>query len=110
MEQHMRALIVGGGVIGTSIAYHLTARAADVIIIERKAIACAASGKSGGFLAMDWCDGSPLMQLARRSFALRAELAEQCNGGWGYRRITTYGGVMTGSSTFAWRRAQPGWL
>jgi glycine/D-amino acid oxidase-like deaminating enzyme len=102
MEQHMRALIVGGGVIGTSIAYHLTARAADVIII--------ASGKSGGFLAMDWCDGSPLMQLARRSFALRAELAEQCNGGWGYRRITTYGGVMTGSSTFAWRRAQPGWL
>jgi len=43
-----------------------------------KAIACAASGKSGGFLAMDWCDDSPLMYLARRSFALHAELADEC--------------------------------
>ena len=76
-EPHMRALIVGGGVIGTSIAYHLAARGADVIVIERSAIACAASGKSGGFLAMDWCDGTPLMHLAHRSFALHAELAER---------------------------------
>ncbi len=72
----MRVLIVGGGAIGTSIAYHLAARGADVIVIEWSAVACAASGKSGGFLAMDWCDGSPLMHLTRRSFALHAELAE----------------------------------
>ena len=65
----MRALIVGGGVIGTSIAYYLAARSVDVIVIERSAIACAASGKSGGFLAMGWCDGTALMHLARRSFA-----------------------------------------
>ena len=93
-EQHMRALIVGGGVIGTSIAYHLAARGADVIVIERRAIACAASGKSGGFLAMDWCDGTPLMHLARRSFALHAELADERAGEWGYRRMTTYGGIV----------------
>ncbi|MGO9998916.1 MAG: FAD-dependent oxidoreductase [Acetobacteraceae bacterium] len=49
----MRALIVGEGVIGTSIAYYLAARGADMTVIERRAIACAASGKSGGFLAMD---------------------------------------------------------
>ena len=75
-KQHMRILILGGGAIGVSIAYYLAARGADVIVIERSAIACAASGKSGGFLAMDWCDGTPLMHLARRSFALHAELAE----------------------------------
>jgi glycine/D-amino acid oxidase-like deaminating enzyme len=68
----MRILVLGGGVIGTSIAYHLAARGGDVIVIERSAIACAASGKSGGFLAMDWCDGTPLMHLARRSFELHA--------------------------------------
>ena len=106
----MRILIVGGGVIGTSIAYHLAARGADVIVIERSAIACAASGKSGGFLAMDWCDGTPLMQLARRSFALHAELAEARVGEWGYRRMTTYGGVLNGSSATASRGARPGWL
>ncbi len=71
----MRALILGGGVIGTSIAYYLATRGAEVIVIERSAIACAASGKSGGFLALDWCDGTPLMHLAHRSFALHAKLA-----------------------------------
>src|SRR5580704_15788350 len=49
-------------------------------------------GKSGGFLALDWCDGSPLAPLARRSFALHAELAEEIAEDWGYRRLDTYGG------------------
>ena len=96
--------------IGTSIAYHLAARGADVIVIERSAIACAASGKSGGFLAMDWCDGTPLMHLARRSFALHEQLADEHAGGWGYRQMTTYGGVLRSSSTAASRGARPEWL
>ena len=50
----MRTLVVGGGVIGASIAYRLASRGADVVVIERSAVACAASGKSGGFLARDW--------------------------------------------------------
>jgi glycine/D-amino acid oxidase-like deaminating enzyme len=106
----MRILSLGGGVIGTSIAYHLAARGGDVIVIERSAIACAASGKSGGFLAMDWCDGTPLMHLARRSFELHAELAEAHAGQWGYRRMTTYGGIVGASSTSASRRAGLGWV
>jgi glycine/D-amino acid oxidase-like deaminating enzyme len=88
----MRVLIVGAGAIGASIAYHLAARGAGVVILERNAVACAASGKSGGFLALDWCDGTPLMALARRSFALHAELAALLEGDWGYRRMTAYAG------------------
>src|SRR5882672_7444071 len=91
----MRVLICGGGVIGTSIAYFLSCRGAEAVVIERTGIACAASGKSGGFLALDWCDGSPLEQLARRSFALHASLPETIGGDWGYRRLTTYGGFAT---------------
>ena len=106
----MRVLILGGGAIGVSIAYHLAARGADVIVIERSAIACAASGRSGGFLAMDWCDGTPLMHLARRSFELHAELAEAYVGEWGYRRMTTYGGTVGASSTTASRGARLGWV
>ena len=106
----MRILIVGGGVVGASIAYHLAARGVDVVVIERRAIACAASGKSGGFLAMDWCDGTPLMHLARRSFALHAELAERRIGEWGYRRMTTYGGIVHPSSRSASRGAGLGWV
>jgi glycine/D-amino acid oxidase-like deaminating enzyme len=113
-EQNMRALILGGGVIGTSIAYRLASRGADVTVIERSAIACAASGKSGGFLALDWCDGTPLMHLARRSFELHAELAEDLSGDWGYRRMTTYAGLVGRPSTRSprGRLADPlaGWI
>lgn len=106
----MRALILGGGVIGTSIAYRLASRGADVIVIERTAIACAASGKSGGFLAKDWCDGTPLMQLARRSFLLHAELAEQLGNSWGYRRMTTYAGMVGRTSAQSGRSPLPAWI
>ena len=105
----MRVLIVGAGVIGTSIAYHLAVRGAEVMVLERKAVACAASGKSGGFLALDWCDGTPLMALARRSFALHAELAGSLKGDWGYRRMTTYAGEM-GRSPALTRGAEPEWI
>src|SRR5213083_890753 len=88
----MRVLICGGGVIGASIAYFLSCRGAEVIVIERTGIACAASGKSGGFLALDWCDGTPLEGLARRSFALHAALAEEIREDFGYRRLTTFAG------------------
>jgi glycine/D-amino acid oxidase-like deaminating enzyme len=85
----MRVVICGGGVIGASIAYFLSSRKAEAVVIERNGVAGAASGKSGGFLALDWCDGSPLAPLARRSFELHAELAAERGGTWGYRRLDT---------------------
>ena len=88
----MHVLICGGGVIGASIAYFLGCRGVKATVIEGTGVACAASGKSGGFLARDWCDGSPLAALAHRSFDLHAELAEQIADDWGYRRLDTYGG------------------
>src|SRR5829696_5018643 len=88
----MHVVICGGGVIGASTAYFLSRRGIAVTVVERTGIACAASGKSGGFLARDWCDGTPLEALVHRSFDLHAELAERLDGDWGYRRLTTYGG------------------
>ncbi len=106
----MRVLVLGGGVIGTSIAYRLASRGADVTVLERSGIACAASGKSGGFLARDWCDGTPLMHLARRSFDLHAQLAEDLDGDWGYRRLITYGGTLRRATTRASRDPSRGWI
>jgi len=91
----MRVLICGGGVIGACIAYFLSRRGVQAVVIERTGVACAASGKSGGFLALDWCDGSPLAPLARRSFALHAGLADELGSDWGYRRLATYGGYAS---------------
>jgi glycine/D-amino acid oxidase-like deaminating enzyme len=85
----MRVVICGGGVIGASIAYFLSLRQVEAVVVERAGLACAASGKAGGFLALDWCDGSPLAPLARRSFALHGELAQELGRDWGYRRLDT---------------------
>ena len=46
-----KIVIVGGGIIGCSVAYHLTELGVPCTLVERCSIACAASGKAGGFLA-----------------------------------------------------------
>ena len=76
--------------MGASVAYFLARRGVAVTVVERLGVACAASGKSGGFLALDWCDGSPLGPLARTSFALHAELARTIGIDYGYRRLDTF--------------------
>jgi glycine/D-amino acid oxidase-like deaminating enzyme len=83
-------IVCGAGVIGASVAYFLSRRGVAVTVIERTGVACAASGKSGGFIALDWCDSSALGPLARASFALHAELACDIAADYGYRRMDTY--------------------
>jgi glycine/D-amino acid oxidase-like deaminating enzyme len=90
----MRVVICGGGVIGACTAYFLSRRGVEVIAVERTEVAAAASGKAGGFLAFDWCAGTPLDALARRSFELHAALASEVAGDWGYRPMTAYSGFV----------------
>jgi glycine/D-amino acid oxidase-like deaminating enzyme len=92
METSMRVVICGGGVIGACTAYFLTCRGIDVLVVERTEVAAAASGKAGGFLAFDWCAGTPLDALARRSFELHTSLAGEIDGDWAYQRMTAYSG------------------
>ncbi len=92
MSKPKRVIICGGGAIGCAIAYFLSRRGARTIVVERHAVAGSASGKSGGFLAHDWCGGSALDELARRSFDLHAELAAALGNPWGYRRLETFAG------------------
>jgi glycine/D-amino acid oxidase-like deaminating enzyme len=86
-----RVVICGAGVIGASIAYHLALRGVAATVVERAHIACAASGKSGGFLARDWCDGSPLAPLARLSYEMHAQLSRSIAADYGYREMSTLG-------------------
>ena len=76
----MRVVICGGGVIGACTAYFLARRGVEVVVVEGTEVAAAASGKAGGFLALDWCAGTPLDALTRRSFHLHAALASELKG------------------------------
>jgi len=105
-------VVCGAGVMGAAVTYFLARRGVAVTVVERSGVACAASGKSGGFLALDWCDGSRLGPLARKSFALHAELARELGADYSYRRMDTFmlaarehGGVAGGH-----RVPAPPWL
>jgi glycine/D-amino acid oxidase-like deaminating enzyme len=90
----MHVVICGGGVIGACSGYFLARRGIDVTVVERCEVASSASGKAGGFLALDWCVGSPLDALARRSFALHASLRGEIDGDWGYQCVSAYSGLI----------------
>ena len=90
----MHVVICGGGVIGACTAYFLSRRGIDDTVVERTEVAAAASGKAGGFLALDWCVGTPLDALARRSFQLHAALPHEIAGDWAYQRMTAYSGTV----------------
>jgi glycine/D-amino acid oxidase-like deaminating enzyme len=91
----MHVVICGGGVIGAALAYELSRQAVTVTLVERCRVACAASGKSGGFLASDWCDGTPVAALARRSFALHKAWVRELGNSYGFREVDTIGAAMS---------------
>jgi glycine/D-amino acid oxidase-like deaminating enzyme len=91
----MHVVICGGGVIGAAATYELSRRGVAVTMVERWRVAGAASGKSGGFLARDWCLGTPVAALAARSFDLHAAWAEALGDRYGYRRVDTFAATMS---------------
>src|SRR5215218_9037338 len=67
-------VIVGGGVVGASVAYHLAARGAgDVVVLERGARAgCGSTGRAtGGFRAQFGTRVNVLLSLLSREKLLR---------------------------------------
>ena len=82
-------LICGAGVIGAATAQALATRGAPVTVVDRVGVAAAASGRAGGFLALDWNDRTPVGPLARRSFELHRELASGVAVECGYRPLET---------------------
>jgi len=47
-------IVVGAGVQGASLAFHLTRRGARVLVLERESVAAGATGRSSGFVRMHY--------------------------------------------------------
>ena len=50
LPSHTQVVIVGGGVIGCSIAYHLAEKDIDVTLIERKSLTCGTTWHAAGLV------------------------------------------------------------
>ncbi|GGD55479.1 glycine oxidase ThiO [Paenibacillus nasutitermitis] len=77
MTRKYDAIIVGGGVIGSSIAYHMAARGLKVALLERERLGGQASSAAAGMLGAqaEISEPGPLFELSRRSRSLFPELA-----------------------------------
>jgi glycine cleavage system aminomethyltransferase T/glycine/D-amino acid oxidase-like deaminating enzyme len=80
-------VVVGGGIVGCSIAYHLAKRGVgDVVLLERKQLTCGTTWHAAGLVSMLW--PTPyLTQLAKYCHELYASLEEETGQATGYRRI-----------------------
>jgi sarcosine oxidase subunit beta len=54
MSETADVIIVGAGVQGASLAFHLAERGASVIVVERGSVAAGATGRSSGFVRMHY--------------------------------------------------------
>lgn len=79
-------IIVGGGVIGVSLAFHLTQRqAGKVVLLERKYLAAGATGKSSGLVRTHY-DNPIEAQFAIKSLPIFHHFAEIVGGDCGFTR------------------------
>jgi sarcosine oxidase, subunit beta len=76
LQPKAKVVIIGGGIMGLSLAWNLAQRGErDVVVLEKGYLCAGASGRNGGGVRMQW--GTPsLIELARRSIDLMARFAK----------------------------------
>lgn len=58
-----RIVVIGAGIVGASLAYHLAGKGAEVTLIEAEDIACGATGRSFGWINATYAGPDPIAQL-----------------------------------------------
>jgi sarcosine oxidase subunit beta len=78
-------IIIGGGIHGASLAFHLTRKGLNPIVLEKKFIASGATGRSSGLIRMHY-DLEPESRLAWISFNYFRNWSDLVGGESGFKR------------------------
>ena len=86
VPSHARAVIVGGGIVGCSVAYHLTKLGwRDVVLLERRELACGTTWHAAGLVGQ-LRSSHNLTRLARYGAVLYERLEAETGQATGFRR------------------------
>jgi sarcosine oxidase subunit beta len=84
LPQTADIIVIGGGVIGTSTAYHLARRGVgQVVLLERKHLGAGSTGTSSGLVRMHY-DNPLEAEIALKGFATFAHFDELIGGDCGF--------------------------
>ena len=86
LPAHARVVIIGGGIVGSSVAYHLTKLGwTDVLLLERKALTSGTTWAAAGLVGQLWAT-KQLTQLAQYGSELYAGLKEETGFHTGFHK------------------------
>ncbi len=85
MENTADAIIIGSGIHGASLAFHLAQRGVKCLLLEKSFLAGGATGRSSGLVRMHY-DLEPESRLAWVSFQYFRDWAEMVGGECGFTR------------------------
>ena len=74
-HRHADVIVIGGGVIGCSIAYHLARQKVSVLLLEKAGLASGSSGACDGFVTLQSKKPGIHLELAQASLELFPALA-----------------------------------
>src|SRR3712207_5538602 len=80
MADGATVVVVGGGVMGCSIAFHLAERGVEVLVLERGTLCSGMTARSGALVRMHYTN-QPEARMARASLAYFQHWRERV-GGW----------------------------
>ena len=96
LPTHARAVIIGGGVVGCSVAYHLTERGwRDVVLLERRQLTSGTTWHAAGLIAQLRATAN-LTRLAKYSQELYGRLEAETGVATGFRRVGSITAALTG--------------
>ena len=85
MKTTYDAIIIGGGIHGTSTAFHFALRGVQALVIEKDTLASQATGRSSGLVRMHY-DLEPESRLAWESFQYFRDWEQRVGGDCGFTR------------------------
>ncbi len=95
LPSHARVVIIGGGIIGCSVAYHLARQGwKDIVLLERKQLTSGTTWHAAGLIGQLRASDN-MTRLARYSAELYSSLEEETGVATGYRRVGSIAAALT---------------
>ncbi len=85
MTDTAEIIIVGGGIHGASLAFHLAERGVKALVVERNVVGAGATGRSSGLVRMHY-DQRQSSELAWASYHYFVDWSERVGGACGFTR------------------------